>query len=114
MASVTMKGGFAFETISKISDAVTRLEVRGNLNPGLRACRLRTRFAGKLLYTRPIHPSNGPFDGPLSARHNALIQAAREYDMVGLEANCDLSPAMLAAIPAPKRLICWHGPGSDL
>src|SRR6266700_481020 len=110
----TLMETLSLETLPKIPDAVTWLEVRGNLHTGVSAARLRARFAGKLLYTLPSHHSNGHFDSPLATRHSALIHAASEYDMVGLEADCDLSPEVLSVIPAQKRLLCWRGPSSDL
>src|SRR5438105_10874177 len=94
----TLMEPLARETAPEIPDAVTWLEIRESLTPGLSASWLRRRFAGKLLYTLPSHYFNGQ-----TARHKALIQAAREYDMVSLDADCDLSPEVLAAIPAQKR-----------
>src|SRR6266700_499900 len=95
--------------VPEIPDEVTWLEIRENLTPGISAPWLRNHFAGKLLYTLPLHYSDGQ-----TARHTALIHSACEYDMVSLDADCDLSPEVLTAIPAQKRLICWKGPSGNL
>jgi len=97
------------ETVPKIPDAVTWLEIREDLVPGVSAAWLRNHFAGKLLYTLPIQHSDSQF-----ARHQTLVRTAPEYDMLSLDADCDLSPEVLSAIPVEKRLICWKGPSGDL
>jgi 3-dehydroquinate dehydratase/shikimate dehydrogenase len=102
------------QTISKIPDAVTLLEVRGSHTESVPVEWFRERFSGELLYTLPNRSSDGHFAGALSTRFRLLVQAGREYDMVGLNADCDLVPEVLAAIPFQKRLICWRGPSGDV
>src|SRR5882672_5562285 len=97
------------ETVREIPDAVTWLEIREDLVKGVSAAWLRNHFAGKLLYTLPIHHSDSQI-----ARQQTLVRTAPEYDMVSLDADCDLSPEVLPAIPVEKRLICWKGPSGDL
>src|SRR5271169_1014736 len=109
----TLARASSYETLLEIPHAVTLLEVRGNLTENIPVGWLRRRFSGQLLYSLPSSASDGRFAGLLSTRHRVLIQAAREYDMVGMDADCDLSGEMLAAIPAEKRVICWKGPCCD-
>jgi len=109
-----MVGISSHETILEIPDAVTLLEIRGSLTESLPVDPLRQRFSGELLYSLPKHCSDGRFAGPLSTRHRTLIQAAREYDMVEVDADSDLTPEVLSAIPVEKRLICWKGPSGDV
>lgn len=99
----TLEGKLSPATIQGIPDAVGMLEVQGDLSAHFSAASLRKCYSGKLLFTLP------PGSCPPTTRRQALIQAADDYDLVQLEADQDLSPALLAAIPAPRRLICWRG-----
>jgi 3-dehydroquinate dehydratase / shikimate dehydrogenase len=113
MASATslvgvLAGPPSVDTLQEIPDTVSMLEVREDLTQRISVSWLRNRFSGKVLYTLPNHRQSS------TSRHRALIGAAREYDMVGLNADCDLSPEVLGAIPAPKRVICWKGPSGDM
>ncbi len=98
----------------EIPDSVNVLEVRDDLGQSISASWLRGRFAGKLLYSLQSQSEGGRGAGASSARHLALIQAARAYDMVRLDADCDLRPEVLAAVPPEKRFISWHGPSGDM
>ena len=98
----------------EIPDAVAMLQVRGGLGENQPAEWLRPRFAGELLYSWPYPGESGQLAAPFAARHRALIQAAREFDLIELDVDCDLSPELLAAIPAHRRLISWRGKGRDL
>lgn len=102
-----LAGAPTVAALQNIPYAVTMLEAR-DLPPDVSPSWLRHRFPRELLYTLPRRTQ------PLMFRRQALIQAARDYDIVGLEADSDLSPEVLAAIPAQKRLICWQGPCGDL
>lgn len=82
----------------------------GDLDPDW----LRDRFAGRLLYTLRSRDEGGNFEGPPDQRHERLKRAARFFDLVELEAERDLSPDLLAQIPAEKRLISWHGTAASL
>lgn len=50
----------------------------------------------------------------LQERHQLLRKAAARFDWVELEGERDLDPALLADVPAEKRLISWHGPSCTL
>ena len=118
VASITLGasvvGVSSRQALLEIPDAVTLLEVRGSLTESVPGEWFRQRFSGELLYTLPNCSSDGHFADRLSTRFRLLVQAAREYDMVGLDADCDLVPEVLAAIPSQKRLICWRGPSGDV
>jgi 3-dehydroquinate dehydratase / shikimate dehydrogenase len=107
-------GVSSHEAILEIPDAVTLLEVRGSLTEKLPVEWLRQRFSGELLYSLLNGSSDRRFACPLSTRHQILVQAGREYDLVEVDADSDLTPEVLSAIPAEKRLVCWKGPGGDL
>jgi 3-dehydroquinate dehydratase/shikimate dehydrogenase len=109
-----LAGTYSLDTFPEIPNAVTMLEIRGGLGGNISSSSLRRRFSGKLLYTLPRRRQDGRFIDSLTARHHILIQAAREYDMVTLDADCDLHPEVLAAIPGEKRLIGWKKPSGDM
>ncbi|HLJ88192.1 MAG TPA: type I 3-dehydroquinate dehydratase [Candidatus Angelobacter sp.] len=95
--------------IREIPRAITWLQIRSDLIGDIPADWLRDNFPGKLLYTLQSSRAGGEFDGPLNERHSRLAAAAKEYDLVELECELDLTPDLLAAIPATKRLISWRG-----
>lgn len=69
------------------------------------ADRLRAHFRGPLIFACP--------DGDgVASRERCLRHAADTYDLVELDADRDLTPEVLAAIPPAKRLVAWHGPAA--
>ncbi len=75
------------------------LEVRADVDPRW----LRQHFDGRLLYAaRDVH------DCEPCIREQRILDAARDYDFVEIEER-DLSPIVLDAIPASRRVIAWHG-----
>jgi 3-dehydroquinate dehydratase/shikimate dehydrogenase len=57
------------------------------------------------------HDGNAPF-GWLAVE-GRILAAAPHYDLLELEAETDLAPELLSAIPPRKRLISWSGPACD-
>jgi 3-dehydroquinate dehydratase/shikimate dehydrogenase len=109
VATLTTPFSASGEELRKISTRVSGLQVRADLAGDLPARRLREHFTGKLLYALRGTCSGGTFAGANELRHKRLIAAAKEFDLVELEADSDLSPNVLSAIPAEKRLIYWRG-----
>jgi 3-dehydroquinate dehydratase/shikimate dehydrogenase len=95
-------------------DGVEWLEVRADVVGDLDPEPLRGRFPGKLLYTLRSRAEGGAFDGSPERRKRRLLEAAARYDGVDLEGARDLTPELLTAIPAARRLISWHGPATDV
>jgi 3-dehydroquinate dehydratase / shikimate dehydrogenase len=87
------------------------LEVRADLtgDPDLHV--LRALFDGELIYSLRSADYGGAFLGSAEERQRCLLAAARSYDIVELELDRDLTPELLAAIPAHRRRICWYGKG---
>lgn len=110
----TLAGAISKETVSEIPNAVKLLRVSGDLSGGISTSLLRNHFPGELLYSLPRHRPNGSCAVPLNVRPRCLVQAAREYDCVELDADCDLVPEVLAAIPAQQRLVLWKGPSGSI
>ncbi len=90
------------------------LEVRADRVGEPDVSMLRRHFAGKLVYTLRSRAEGGGFAGDAEQRARHLRTAAQEYDYVDLEAQRDLAPEVLEAVPAQKRLLSWHGPPSTL
>lgn len=90
--------------LSTVPDGVTRVEVRADLVGDLDPAALRRAFPGRpLLYTL------GGRAGPAAVRR-ARLASAVGYDTVDLDADRDLTPDVLAAVPPARRRISWHGP----
>lgn len=81
--------------LTAASEMADWLELRVDRAGEIDASWLRERFAGPLLYT----PAGDP-----SARREALLRAARDFDFITLEAE-DLSASILDAIPPSRRVI---------
>jgi 3-dehydroquinate dehydratase/shikimate dehydrogenase len=100
--------------LTGLPPAVDWLEVRADLVGDVDPDWLRSHFKGRLLYSLRSSEAGGDSSDSLSQRHRRLATAALKYDRVELEADRDLSPALLSEIPSEQRLISWHGPAGDL
>jgi 3-dehydroquinate dehydratase/shikimate dehydrogenase len=101
------------EELSVLSQAVQWLEVRSDWLGDMDPDRLRRNFPGRLLYSLRSRADGGHFEGSDRQRRDRLLRAAQQYDLIDLEGERDLLPELLAAIPANKRLISWHGQSLD-
>ena len=91
------------------------LELRADALGDLAPAELRRDFPGRLLYTLRSRAEGGSFDGGDERRHERLLAAAAgDWDVVDLEAERDVVPAVLAAVAPERRLLSWHGPPADL
>ncbi len=95
------------------------LECRSDLTSGKSVDWLRGHFGGRLLYSRPARPTGDTACRDSSSeanhdRHRHLIAAAGAYDLIELDAERDLEPRVLDAVPAEKRLISWSGEASEV
>lgn len=100
--------------VEDVPPAISWLQIRSDLIGDVPADWLRSHFPGHLLYTLRTHSSGGTFDRSPEERRKRLVAAAREYDVVELEANTDLQTELLAAIPPGKRMLVWQGPTEEL
>jgi 3-dehydroquinate dehydratase/shikimate dehydrogenase len=100
--------------IERLAREADWLEVRADLVGDLDPGSLRARFPGRLLYTLRSRAEGGAFSGRAEVRRHRIVGAAPGYDLVDLEADRDLAPDLLDAIPPERRLVSWHGPATDL
>jgi 3-dehydroquinate dehydratase/shikimate dehydrogenase len=94
--------------------AVDWLEVRADLTGAIDPDWIRAHFGGRLLFTLRSAAEHGRFTGPDDERRRRLLCAARHFDLIDLEAERDLVPELLDAVPADRRLISWAGDTVDL
>ena len=109
VATVTSLPDGSFNPVVSDLEDVGWLEIRADLVGDLDAARLARLFPGKLLYTLRSRAEGGAFEGSPERRRKRLMEAAARYDLVDLEVVRDLTPEVLKAIPAEKRVISWHG-----
>jgi 3-dehydroquinate dehydratase/shikimate dehydrogenase len=94
---------------ASLPEPVRWLEVRADMVGEIDPRSLRARFSGQLLYTLRSRIEGGRFDGCAEARRQRILTASRSYDLIDLEGERDLVPAVLDAIPPARRVISWHG-----
>ena len=113
VAALTVPPSADGREIRALPPAVRCLEVRadrvGDLDPDW----LRGHFSGDLLYTLRSAAEGGGCAGAPEHRQARLLTAAGRYDLVDLEGVRDLSPEVLARLPAARRLISWHGAAAN-
>jgi len=102
------------DEIAALAGRAEALEVRADLVGDVDPEWLRARFPGELVYTLRSRHEGGSFGGSREKRRKRLVEVAPRYDRVDLEADRDLVPDVLAAIPAERRIVSWHGPATDL
>ena len=105
VATVTEEPSAAL--LDSLADRASILEVRADLAGDLDPDELRTRFSGELLYTLRSEAEGGCGPDDRQERARRLAAAAGSYDLVDLEGR-DRRDAV-AAVPAAKRLLSWHG-----
>jgi len=114
IASLTTPPSSSGAEFSTLPKSVGWLEVRSDLIGDLDPNWLRQHFPGRLVYSLRSSAEGGTFSESLDQRREHLTNATHGYDLVELEADRDLSPELLAAVPVERRLISWHGPAIDL
>jgi 3-dehydroquinate dehydratase/shikimate dehydrogenase len=102
------------DDLQALSREVEWLEIRADLIGDLDVEWLRSHFSGRLLFTLRSTAEGGCFDGSTRDRRRRLLRAASHYDLIDLEGDRDLVPALLRAVPPAKRLISWTGSGADV
>ncbi len=89
-------------------------ELRADLTGDLDLAGFRLSPRTHLIYSLRSMAAGGLDQGPPDQRARKLIQAANQFDLVTLEAERDLLPEVLDAIPQQRRIIAWFGPPQSL
>ena len=103
----------AAEALADLPESVSWVEVRADLAGDLPAEAVRPSFRGEVLYTLRSRTEGVHSEATGRERQERLLDAAAAYDLIDLEAERDLTPEILRAIPPEKRLISWRGPATD-
>ncbi len=106
--------------LARLPDGVGWLEVRADLlgdldDDALGA--LSAGVSGGLIYTLRSAAEGGSGPSDPARRTESLARAAARpglFPLVDLEADRDLVPGLLAALPPERRLLSWHGPATPL
>lgn len=115
VASLTSPPSESGDELRSLAEAgVTHLEVRADLVHDVDPAWLRERFGGTLIYTLRSRAEGGAFEGGRQGRKRRILPAVDDYDLVDLEAERDVFPEILDAVPEEKRLLSWHGPATHL
>lgn len=114
VASLRNRADATRAALRSLPDAVSALEIRADLAGDLDPRALRGDLPGQLIYSLRSRRYGGRDAGHAPARRARLLAAARDYDVVELEADHDLVPEVLAGIPPRQRRICWYGPEANL
>ncbi len=100
--------------LAALPTAVESVELRADLVGEVEASWLRERFRGALLFTLRSAAEGGRFQGSPGERAALLRRAAQRFDFIDLEGDRDDDPELLAALPAERRIVSWHGEAADL
>jgi 3-dehydroquinate dehydratase/shikimate dehydrogenase len=100
--------------VLRVPETVRWIQIRADLTGDIPAEWLRAHSGAKLLYTcrTAVSACETPSSG--AERRQRLLKAARDYDLVELEADADLDSLVLESIPAAKRMIVWRGTPCNL
>jgi len=98
------------ETIGKLPEALSWLQVRADLSGDIPAAWLRNHFPGSLLYSLRNRSCGGAFDGSWNERRARLLAASSGYDLIELESESDLTQEVLGRIPPERRLLFQRTP----
>jgi len=104
---------YAGEESLSLPTTVKWLQVRADVVGDIDLDSLRNHFDGKLIYALRSREEHGGFTGAALQRQQRLLKAVKDYDLVDLEGERDLTPELLDAIPPEKRLISWRGAATD-
>jgi len=111
VASLTSNSWSERQNLGALRGAASGLEIRADLAGDLSPDVLRHQFDGALTYSLRSTEYGGAFAGSAAERAYRIRAAAREYDLVELEFDRDLTPELLAAVPPQRRRISWSGRG---
>lgn len=89
--------------------ADSQLVVRADIVGDLESAYLRQYFGGTLVYALRSCDHGGTAELASHERRLRLVRAMDSYDMIELEADRDLTPDILDAVPAERRQISWVG-----
>ena len=103
----------AMAGLRALPSAVGIINLRADLAGDIDPAQIRQHCRCQLLYSLQRRASAAAACESENSRHRRLLDAARRFDFIELEAEYDLMPRLLSAIEPSRRVISWHGAGSD-
>ncbi|HVS16198.1 MAG TPA: type I 3-dehydroquinate dehydratase [Thermoanaerobaculia bacterium] len=98
------------ELLRRVGLIELRADLVGDLDPAW----LAEHWEGPVLYTLRSRVEGGRGEPRSEDRASRLIAAAERFELIDLEAERDLTPELLRAIPAERRVLSWHGGVGEL
>jgi 3-dehydroquinate dehydratase/shikimate dehydrogenase len=95
--------------LKSLPAGIAAVRLRTDLADDIDPARIRQHCRRPLIYVLRRCADGGSED----TRQRRLRDAARHFDFIELDADCDLVPHLLAVIEPARRLISWHGAASD-
>jgi len=99
---------------SALPPGLDGVDVRADLAGDLSAPALARLGVAEVVYSLRSAAEGGRFTGSAEERQYRLLCAAHCYDVVELEADRDLTPRLLSALPPHRRRIAWRGTVSGI
>ncbi len=87
-----------------------RADLLGSEDPAL----ARSLVGKPMIFTLRSQTEGGRGPQEPAARARQLRAAAGRFEWIDLEADRDLVPEVLEAVPPERRILSWHGRGGDL
>src|SRR5882672_6226387 len=90
---------------SSLPPGLDGVVVRADLAGDLPAPQFARLGVAEVCYSLRSAAEGGRFTGSAEERQHRLLDAARRYDLVEMEADRDVTPRLLAAVPGHRRRI---------
>jgi 3-dehydroquinate dehydratase/shikimate dehydrogenase len=103
----------ALTNLGFLPSSVSILGLRADLAGDIGAVQFRAKCKCRLLYSLRSTACGGASGDSNSTRHARLIAAARQFDLIELEAEQDLVFPVLDGIEPARRVISWRGAAAD-
>jgi 3-dehydroquinate dehydratase/shikimate dehydrogenase len=109
IVSLNAADASTISALQSLPSGVAAIRLRADLADDLDPAHIRQHFRRPLIYDLRRTAGAGSDD----ARQRRLLDAARHFDFIELDAECDLLPQLLSVIEPSHRLISWHGTACD-
>jgi 3-dehydroquinate dehydratase/shikimate dehydrogenase len=103
----------AMAGLQGLPSVVSTINLRADLAGDIDPAEIRRHCRCQVLYSLRSPAQAGAINEPENVRHSRLLDAARRFDFIELEAERDTVPQLLAAIEPSRRVISWRGAGLD-
>jgi 3-dehydroquinate dehydratase/shikimate dehydrogenase len=113
IVSLNSASASAMAGLRSLPSVVGTINLRADLAGDIDPSDIRRRCRCRVLYSLYSCSRAGATKQPDRLRHRRLLDAARRFDFIELEAEHDIVPQLLSAIEPSRRVISWRGSGTD-